>query len=368
MTRVGGRDRLVRLVRSHAEACGRLGSALYADLLARVADDVAAGGICAQALAGHEQSSGGDAVALRLMGTVHRLVLDRQAPALGLHYPSVGGRPGPPELVWSAFRVTVEEHFEAVRAGLTSPPQTNEVGRSAALLGGLLHLVAQQPLPVRLHEIGASAGLNLRADRFRYDAGGVPAWGSADSPVVLSDAWRGSMPPRSGDLRVVERAGYDIAPVDPATARGRLLLTAYVWPDQLERLHRLRGAVEVAARVPAAMHRTSAGAAVSALAPAAGAWTVLWHSVMWQYVPRAEQQVVTAALVALGAAATPAAPVAHLRLEPEPPAGQDGPRFLVRLRAWPGGDDRLLAEAAPHGLPTTWLPWEPGGRDWRRER
>jgi hypothetical protein len=355
MTRVGGRDRLVGLVGQQAEACRRLGSALYADLLVRVADDVAAGGVCARALAGHEQSSGGDAVALRLMGTVHRLVLERRAPALGLHYPSVGGRPGPPELVWSAFRVTVEEHLDAVRAGLASPPQTNEVGRSAALLGGLLHLVGRQPLPVRLHEIGASAGLNLRADHFRYEVGGGPAWGPADSPVVLPDAWRGALPPRSGEVRVVERTGYDIAPVDPATSEGRLRLTAYVWPDQVERLHRLRGALEVAARVPAALHRTGAGAAVRALAPAQGAWTVLWHSVMWQYVPRAEQEVVSAGVAALGAAATPQAPVAHLRLEPERAAGQDGPRFLVRLRTWPGGDERVLAEAAPHGLPTTWF-------------
>ena len=346
--------RLVEHVRQQAAACGRIGSPLYAELLARVADDVAAGGPCATVLAGHEQDSAGDAVALRLMGTVHRLVLERRAPALGLHYPSVGGRPGPPGLVWSAFLATVEEHLESVRSGLAQPPQTNEVGRSAALLGGLLHVARESRLPVRLHEIGASGGLNLRADGFRYEAGGAPAWGPAGSPVVLTDAWRGPLPPVDASLRLVERVGYDIAPVDPSTTEGRLRLTAYVWPDQLDRLARLRGALEVAARMPARLVRTSAGAALAGLQTAPGAATVLWHSVMWQYVPRAERAAIESRIAVLGAQATATAPFAHLRLEPQPQ--QDGLAFLVSLRTFPPGRDRVLAEAAPHGLPTTWRP------------
>ena len=46
---------------------------------------------------------------------------------------------------------------DAVRAWLNRPPQTNEVGRAAALLGGLRHVTAEAALPVRLVEIGASA-------------------------------------------------------------------------------------------------------------------------------------------------------------------------------------------------------------------
>ncbi|EUA06886.1 hypothetical protein I553_0789 [Mycobacterium xenopi 4042] len=28
--------------------------------------------------------------------------------------------------------------------------------------------------------------------------------------------------------------------------------------------------------------------------------------------------------------------------------------FLLRVRSWPGGDDRILAECAPHGPPVIW--------------
>jgi hypothetical protein len=59
------------------------------------------------------------------------------------------------------------------------------VGRSAALIGALLILVQRFPLPVRLFEIGASAGLNLRADHYLYKFSGGQ-WGSDDAAVVLS--------------------------------------------------------------------------------------------------------------------------------------------------------------------------------------
>ena len=78
-----------------------------------------------------------------------------------------------------------------LRSLLTQPPQTNEVGRAAALYGGLLQLVDAVPLPVRLFEIGASGGLNLRADHFRYDLADGTSFGAVDSPVVFDEAWSG---------------------------------------------------------------------------------------------------------------------------------------------------------------------------------
>ena len=70
-------------------------------------------------------------------------------------------------------RCAASDHADQLRAALDQPPQTNEVGRAAALIGGLLILTHRFALPIRLFEIGCSAGLNLRADyfRFRYPGG-----------------------------------------------------------------------------------------------------------------------------------------------------------------------------------------------------
>jgi hypothetical protein len=351
--------RLIRHLRSQGEACRRLGSPLYGGLLPRAADDLAAGGPVAAVFAGHHENPGPPALAMRMFGTVHRLVLEGRAPVLARYYPSAGADPAAARDIdgaWAAFRQVVAEQTEAVRAGLASPPQTNEVGRAAALIGGLLHLARQYALPVRLVEIGASGGLNLRADRFRVDPrdGAGPSWGPADSPVVLRDAWRGTVPPVEYPVRIVERLGADTAPVDVTTPEGRLRLSSYVWPDQTERLARLRGAFAVAERVPVSVLAQRASATVEELTLRPGYVTVLWHSVMWQYVERAERAAVEAGLQRLGEQASPRQPLARIALEPARRTTRHVIEFLVTMRVWPGGTERILGSAHPHGLPVTW--------------
>lgn len=343
---------MVEHIRTQAGACAQLGSPLYAELMDRVAGDAAAGGAVAEVLAAHERDSGPSALALRLFGSVHRIVLEGRAPELGRYYPSVGGR-GEPDGAWRAFVDVLERHQEELSDRLEQPPQTNEVGRSAALLGGLLHIAAWTPHPIRLHEVGASAGLNLRADHFRYDSDGG-SWGAAASPVRIADAWRGALPPVTVHPRIVERRGADLDPIDPATEDGRLRLMSYVWPDQMIRMGRLRSALALAARVPAELVTASAGEYVATLDVRPGRCTVLWHSVMWQYLDASEQAAVQAETDRIAAHASDAAPFALLALEPRRRAGRSGHPFTVTLRIWPGGQERVLGEAAPHGPPVTW--------------
>ncbi len=350
---MGDRSRLVATVAEQAEACKRLGSPMYADLLTRVADDIAAAGPCAYALRGHEDDPGPSALALRLLGSVHRLVLSGRAPALATYYPSVGGG-WQPERAWPEFRDTVAAQVEAVRALLDQPPQTNEVGRSAALAGGLLWAAERFMLPLRLLEVGCSAGLNLRADRFCYHAGPGHSWGPPESPVQLADAWRGVLPPMHATLEVVERHGTDVAPIDPMTVEGRLTLMAYVWPDQPARFARLQGAIDVAARVPAFVERRDAVSFVQGIELQNGSTTVLWHSVMWQYLPRSDQQAVTERLDELGSQATADRPFVHLLLEPTRRRPGSPHEFLVMATSWPGGEPRTLGDAHAHGIPVTW--------------
>jgi hypothetical protein len=324
---------------------------MYGQLLDRVTDDVENDGVFAGILAGHEDDPGPSALALRLLGGLHRLVLDGRAPALRRWYPSVGGR-WDTDAAWPDIVASARENAASLRSALDRPPQTNEVGRSAALAGGLLVLGGRFPLPVRLFEFGASAGLNLRADHYRYRHPGG-AWGPVDSPVVIDDAWHGPSPPQSA-LRISERHGYDIFPVDATTRDGQLTLLSYVWPDMAARIQRLRGAIEIARRVPATMHRRTAAEAVAGIDVSRGSLTVLWHSVTWQYLRPSEQVAVHDGIERLGATADEQSPFAHLSLEPQRRSRGGPQEFLLRARRWPGPVDEILAACAPHGPPVTW--------------
>ncbi|GHH82977.1 hypothetical protein GCM10018781_69040 [Kitasatospora indigofera] len=351
------RSRTAELAGQQAAACERLGSPLYGALLRRVAEDVTAGGPCAEALAGHEDASDADALALRLLGGVHALVLTGRAPGLAAHYPSAGGRFDPlrPDAGWPAFRATVRDNLPWVRDWLTRPPQTNEVGRAVLLVTGLLR-VLPAGLPVRLFELGASAGLNLLADRFRYTAGPF-GHGPADSPVVLREAWQDAPPDwlrraagATPALAFAERHGCDLRPIDPASPEGALALRAYVWPDQPGRTARLAGALALAAKQPPDVRPIGAAAFLREVTVQPGALTVVWHSIMRQYVPEDEWAAVEQELTRLAESSSPAAPFAYLAFEPLRSGAGAGHRFVLTVRAGTGAPE-VLAEAPPHGLP-----------------
>lgn len=331
-------------------ACARLGSSLYADVLAAIAADVGAGGVCAAVLGPHAGDPFASALPLRFLGAVHRLVLEGRAPALAAHYPSAGGAPGPG--LAADFLAAVAEHRAAVEARIGDGVQTNEVGRSAVLAPGLVAIARRSGLPLRLLECGASGGLNLRWDHYWYDTG-ESTLGDPASPVRFVGAWRAGpegLPDLAGPVEVVERSGCDRNPLDVTTAEGRLTLRSYLWPDQIERAARLYAAFAVAARVPASVEAADLGRwAEKRLAePVAGVVTVVTHTIVWQYVGRDSRDRLRRALGVAGARATPDAPLAWLRFEPAGAVGD------LRLTWWPGGEESVLATAEYHGVPVYW--------------
>jgi hypothetical protein len=327
--------------------CERLGSPLWGRVLAEAGADFDAGGPVATALADYPLEPIASAMALRLVGGAHRLALAGEAPALAAHLPSTGGD-GNAAAAWTALRALVETRSPDMRALLARPVQTNEVGRAAALVGGFLTVAAETGLPLRCLELGTSAGLNLRWDHFRYDAGA--GWGDPASPVVLRDRWQ-RPPPLDGTARVAERAGCDPAPIDPTSAEGRLTLLSYIWPDQLDRVALVRAACDVACRVPAVVEQANGADWLEArlAAPAPAVATVVYHSIVLQYLDQASRDRVAAAIAAAGTRATVAAPFAWLRMEP------GGEQAEVRLTLWPGGEDRLVATTGFHGRDVRWL-------------
>lgn len=326
--------------------CERLGSPLYAALLDRAANDFVDGGPTRALLEDHDAAPAGSALALRFLGAIHRLALMGEAPAVAQFYPSCGGA-ADVELAWEAVKELIVMRKEDISHLVTRPVQTNEVGRSAALLGGFLLVARETELPLRILEIGASAGLNLRWDHYRYEAAAWE-WGS-QSPVTLPNFL--IPPPFEDPVEVVERLGCDVDPVDPISEEGQLTLKSYVWADQPRRLQLLEAALETARRVPVEVQRRNAGEWVSEQVSTCGSGvaTVLFHSVVSQYLSGQEQLEIESLLAEAAGRATAAAPFAWLSFEP----GQD--RFEVRLRLWPNGVDEVLAHALPHGDEVRWV-------------
>jgi hypothetical protein len=333
---------LAERLRFQSRACGELGSPLYADLLARAAADVVAAGPSWELLCGHEGDSFGSALPLRLMGAVHRLVLGGELPELAALYSDPERDPA---ATWQAFAGALASRREQLRPLLELPVQTNEVGRCAALLPGFLAVAAATGLPLRLLELGSSAGLNLRWDRYRYEAEGF-SWGDKAAALTISFELLGE-PPGAAPLTVAERRGCDAAPLDPTSKEGRLTLLAYLWADQAARAERTEAAIEVARAVPVEVERARAAAWLQALLaePAAGVATVVFHSIVIQYLPEPERERVEDLLRGAGARASAEAPLAHLEMEPA--GGSAG----LWLTLWPGGEKRALGRAGYHGTP-----------------
>ena len=200
----------------------------------------------------------------------------------------------------------LQRHDKWICAFLDSPPQTNETGRSAVLLPGFLEIARRTQLPLALNEIGSSAGLNLFFDRFRYRYGEA-AWGDPDYPVTLAPQMRGAAPDLSGEMKIASRAGSDIAPLDVRNEHDRLRLRSYIWADQSERLARLDAALAVAQRGGFTLEKADAADFVSRRLAARmeRQCFVLFHSVVWQYLPDATRQAIEDAMQHEGAQPRP---------------------------------------------------------------
>ncbi|MCE7795425.1 DUF2332 domain-containing protein [Sphingobium sufflavum] len=343
-------EHLAKAIHLQAQACADLGAPFSAAILRHAVADVEAGGIVAGLLTPWNGVAVADlvrdAVALRLLAALHYLVLDGRAPALAAQYPSKGHNP---DRAWAAAQAALAASADAVAAMLTHEPQTNEVRRSACMLGGFLTIGQETGLPLRCFELGASAGLNSLWDRFRYDIGGA-TWGDPLSPVVLPCRWDGHAPSLAAALTVIERYACDRRPVDLRRPDDAVRLLSYCWAEQHERMERLRAAIALAQASPVDVDACQAAQWVAGAVPRDGTATVVFHSIVWQYIPAAEQAAILATMHAHAATATAHAPFHWLRMELSEAAGQ----FELRLWDWQSRGDRRLAVVHPHG---EWARW-----------
>ena len=345
---------LIRAARIQAGICGNIGSPFYAGLLGRIAADLEADGPSRELYARWADTDlralYNDGVPIRVANTFTHLAMGDEASELAAAWPRPG-RETDADAAWRAAKAAIGSHFEMLARFLDHEPQTNEVRRTSGLLGGFLTVAAETGLPLRTFEIGASAGLNQFWDRFRYEMGPV-AWGDPASPVVVDADWAGGAPPLP-PVEVIERGACDRRPTDLGDPVQRRRLLACIWPDMFERLERSRRAIDLATALGVSVDMADALDWTRAkVRPQAGAATVLFHSIFWQYLPAETQAGLSAAIAAIGAAATAEAPFAWLRFEPPP---TNMATVEVWLTLWPGGVERRLAEVHPHGASVSWM-------------
>lgn len=288
----------------------------------------------------------GDAALLALIDELPRL---RRQPNLVLACSRLLGAPIDSYARWRDWMLA---HWTEVRAEASVRlTQTNEARRCTALLP----VLASMSGPLALLEVGASAGLCLYPDRYSYSYDGAmldPTDGP--SSVLLEAATNGAAPTRMPEI--VWRAGIDLHPLDVTDAAHRLWLETLVWPEQHERLARLRGAMDVVRADPPLLVSGDAVTSLAALAAQAPlqATLVVISSGVLVYLVRAERDAFATAVQSLDArwlSLEAAGLFPHIADQVTRATGLeslDG-RFALSL------DDRALALVGPHGQFVEWF-------------
>lgn len=339
---VSALDSISETCRFQASWYRYLGSAFYGYLMERCALACAQPSPIRDLFSSIEDDSRRGGYPVQLLAAVHKLVLQGKAPQLARFYPSVGGAVDFSP-AWEAFSQTAGDHLEALSKLILEPVQVNDVDRSAGLLGGFAFIARQTGLPLRLLEIGASGGLNLHWDRYHY-RWRRGSWGDAASTVRFKDIFRDVSPPMPTGIQVVERLGCDSNPVDIATDDGKLTLLGYIFPDETDRMERTKAAIAIARKAFCKIEKAGAADWLERQLqyPVKDATTVIFHSMVWQYMSESEQLHAARIIQAAGARATVKAPVAWLKIE----AGQNRPfsdGYEVRLQIYPGHSEQLIA-------------------------
>lgn len=332
-----------------AHSCVALDSPFMGQLLTCLAQHWPADTALAARFATFEGDIGprGHSLPLRLAGGLHALVLSGQAPELAAAYPPV--RVDDAQLSAAVLKA-LETHEAFLLDWVESPPQTNEVRRSAALIAGAQVAAARFDVPLVLSELGASGGLNLMWDHYALHIGKTVIGPKAPA-LTLAPDWEGPLPP-DAHVKVAERAGVDLNPLDARDPDHLLRLTAYLWADQPERLALTRAAAAV---FDAPIARADAIDWLEArlATPRPGHLHLIQHTIAWQYFPQEAQARGVALIEEAGARATMDTPLAWLALENDGDAtGRKG--AALTLRMWPGDIKLTLGRADFHGR---WVHW-----------
>jgi hypothetical protein len=331
-----------------ARFCEAMGSPFVGQFLRAASDDYAADIHVRQLL---DEITALSRPGLRLQGAFHYLALDGDA-SLGKYFPSVGGD-GDARSAWAEARSILDANPELVARLCRENVQTNETLRSTPILAAFLHLAAAYDRPFRLFEIGASAGLNCRFDRYRYE-GPDWQWGDARSPVVLQNRTVSGRPKHlEATIDIAERRACDANPIDVGDARAVRRLQSFVWPDQPDRLRRLRGALELATATPVAVDAERISTwLVREVHPKAGWVTAIVQTVVEEHLTPATLQELADAIASVGRRASSTASLAYVRMELRNDA------YDTSIRMLPDREAITICRSDGHAQDIQWLESE----------
>ncbi len=294
-----------------------------------------------------------DAMPLRFTGGLHNLVLTGTDQRLERVY---AGQITDQSSVDRLVVELVETYDARLLPWLDGPPQTNEAGRSASIMAGLLWLSGKVGPRFEMNELGASAGVNTMMDRYHYHLGGVEV-GPDGSPMQIAPEWRGAAPPRN-PVEIVAIRGCDQTLIDLSDNDAAMRLKSYVWPEASARMARIDAAIALASENPPHVVQQDAADFVEDFLShdhPDGVTRTMFHSIMWQYMPEATQGSITDAFETAAAQATADKPFAWIALETDPETF----RHELKVRYWNGsaedGATHLLSFAHPHGAWVEWL-------------
>jgi hypothetical protein len=330
------------IAQAFAAARGFESSPLYCRLLTVVADDRALLELAALTRRGQQPT-------FALFAAVHYLLLRGVADPLADYYASIAGRSVRPvdADVGRSFARFCAAHAAEIAAILrTRLVQTNHVQRALVLRLGLALVRRATPAPVCVIEVGCSAGLNLRADRYAFTVGNA-TFGDLASPVrIRTDApATGRLPDMTELPRIAQVIGIDLDPPDVTDADDRAWLRALVWPENVRHAAQLEAAMDVVATDPPRVLRgdvAKIGPDVAAALPY-GLPRLVVHTATRIHVPVEARAAFDAAVAAFGTGG----PMLHLALEDDQriaPSGRPG----VGLTATDPAGSRTIAVADGH--------------------
>ena len=297
------------------------------------------------------------AIGPRWTGAWHCLAFRHVDAQLTAAFPSAPHWTGDADAFFERILALAEPHRADVEAFMRHHPQTNETNRCIGLLPAFLLLAQRFPhTPLRCHEMGSSAGLNLLWPHFHYTLDNQTAvtWGSPSSPLHLTTDWRGlPIPPSlaSTPISITSALGCDRHPIDLTDDAEVLRLRSYVWSEQQQRADRLLAAIQLAQEKGVRVEQAEAADWVErSVRVQRGSVTVLFHSFLWQYLDEEARGRARRHMENVGGDASEDAPLAWLSMEEsgEEKATEGFAKISVKLTVWPGGEEVVVAECHPH--------------------